>query len=258
MSIEPVPQAPGPAYEQVARSVREAILTGRLSDGERLPSEVALARQTGVSRSTVREALRLLEESGVVERVSPKIVVARSGTKLPAFRVIDHALRRRTVTFGALQEALLLLEPELARLAALRRDDSDLVALREILDEQHAHARDYDVWCRLDNEFHVAIAEASANAPLVLARASLGQVLIPSVALFVTDERATKAAMVFHERLYSEIAARDCEVAEVVARRHVEDFHAAWERSGLDYHRDVSRVIDEAIGVREKTPEARA
>jgi DNA-binding FadR family transcriptional regulator len=234
------------AYEQLASSIRGSILTGELADGQRLPSETALATEAGVSRSTVREALRVLQESGFVERSSPKILVVRAHTEIPAFRAMTHALRRRTVTFAALHESLLLLEPELARMAAQRRDQDDLDVLASILADQRAHARDYPAWCRLDEAFHVAIAEASANAPLVLARATLGQLLVPTVAQFVDNERATHAAIEFHERLNAEIVNGDAELAAVIARRHVEDFAAAWERSGLGYHRDISELIDAA------------
>ena len=57
---------------------------------------------------------------------------------------------------------------------------------------------------------------------------------------------STHAAMKFHERLNTEIVNGDAEFAAVIARRHVEDFHAAWERSGLGYHRDISALIDAA------------
>lgn len=234
------------AFEQVAASIRGSILAGDLETGQRLPSETSLAKDAGVSRSTVREALRVLEQSGFIERASPKIRVVRAGADEPAFRAMAHALRRRTVTFAALHESLMLLEPELARLAAERREQDDLDSLRRILDAQQAHAQDYRAWCGLDEDFHIAIAEASANAPLVLARATLGDLLVPTVAQFVTNERATHAAMEFHERLYGRIADGDAELAAIIARRHVEDFHTAWERSGLGYHRDISELIDAA------------
>jgi hypothetical protein len=87
----------------------------------------------------------------------------------------------------------------------------------------------------------VALGDA---ARVVLARTALGEVLVPTVAQFVNDERATETATAFHERLYDQIAAGDPELATVIARRHVEDFRAAWERSGLTYDRDVSELID--------------
>jgi DNA-binding FadR family transcriptional regulator len=243
---EAPPQRSGRAYEELASRIRQSILAGELAEGARLPSEVVLARDHGVSRSTVREALRLLQESGYLARISPKILVVRVHTEEPAFRAMNHALRRRTVTFAALHESLMLLEPALAQHAAERRDADDLAALQSILQRQYTHLNDFAMWCRLDEEFHVSIAEASANAPLVLARATLGRLLVPTVAQFVRDERASHAATEFHERIFDQINAGDGELAGVIARRHVEDFHEAWERSGLGYHRDISGLIDAA------------
>lgn len=235
-----------PAYQQLATAIRASIASGELAEGERLPAEMVLADRAGVSRSTVREALRVLQESGFIERRSPKIFVVRAHSEEPAFREITHALQRRTVTFAALHEAMLLLDPELSRLAAARRDEADIEALRKNLEAQESSLADFPRWCRVDEDFHVTIAEASANAPLVLARATLGQVLVPTVAQFVTSERATTAALGFHRRIFEAIAEGDEELAALVSRRHVQDFHAAWERSGLDYHRDISQLIDAA------------
>jgi DNA-binding FadR family transcriptional regulator len=240
------PVSGSPAYQQLAESIRASILAGELREGERLPSEAVLAGRSGVSRSTVREALRVLQASGFLERASPRILVVRAHSEDPAVHAMTHALRRGAVTFSALHEVLMLLEPELARLAAERRDEDDLEELRRILDAQQRHRRDFPTWCRLDQAFHVAIAEASANAPLVLARATLGQVLVPTVAQFVDNEAATQAATDFHLRIYTEIAAGEVELAGLVARRHVEDFQSAWERSGLGDHRDISELVDAA------------
>lgn len=243
----------GPAYQRMAARIRASIVAGELAEGQRLPSEVALAEQSGFSRPTVREALRVLQESGFIERSSPRIFVVRTPTEEPASRAISQALRRRTVTFAALYEALLLLEPELTRLAALRRSDDDLAVLRRIVRAQRDCGGDFLRWCRLDDEFHVAIAEASDNPPLVLARASLGQVIVPTVAQFVTDERTATAATDFHQRILDAVAEGDPDLAALMARRHVEDFRQAWDRSGLEYHQDISALID-AAGVRLTKP----
>ena len=66
------------AYEQLAAVLRRRIDSGALKPGDRLPSETGLAQQAGVSRSTVREALRTLQEAGFIERASPKVMVVRS------------------------------------------------------------------------------------------------------------------------------------------------------------------------------------
>jgi DNA-binding FadR family transcriptional regulator len=235
-----------PVYQRLAASIRDAILSGELPPGHRLPSELTLAEQEGVSRSTVREALRVLQENGFIERSSPRIFVVRAHDEDPAARALIHALRRRTVTFAALHDALMLLEPELTRLAATRRTDTDLAALRANLVEQRAHLRDFRRWGLLDEAYHVAIAVAGGNAPLVLMRTTLGLVVVPTVAQFVTSQRATEAGTEFHQRIYDAIEEGDPELAMLMSRRHIEDFHRAWEHRGLAYDRDISALINEA------------
>jgi GntR family transcriptional regulator, transcriptional repressor for pyruvate dehydrogenase complex len=234
----------GRAYEQLAASIRAMILAGELGDGERLPSETVLAAQAGVSRPTVREALRVLQEWGFIERASPRILVVRTHTEEPAVREMTRALRRRNVTFRSLHEALLTLEPDLAALAAERRDDGDLRTLRALIDEQRASIAQFPRWCRLDDDFHMAIAEASGNPPLTLARASVSVIVVPTSLQFVRSERVAEAAIDFHERIFDEIRARDSEAAAFVARRHINDFRQAWERSGLAYDRALGELID--------------
>ena len=99
------------AYEELASMIRQRIVSGELGEGDRIPSESALAKEAQVSRSTVREALRTLEESGLIERTSPKIMVVRRPSEERAYRELHRALRRRNVTFHHLHEALLVLDP---------------------------------------------------------------------------------------------------------------------------------------------------
>ena len=99
------------AYEQLAGLLRERITSGDLREGDRLPSETALAKQAGVSRSTVREALRILEQGGLVERASPRIMVVSDRSDDPGFRELRRELRRHNVTFHHLHEALMTLRP---------------------------------------------------------------------------------------------------------------------------------------------------
>ncbi|HKQ94090.1 MAG TPA: GntR family transcriptional regulator, partial [Aestuariivirgaceae bacterium] len=75
MSTDPAKNgahSPGLAYQRLAASIRDSIISGELEPGHRLPPELELASREGVSRSTVREALRLLQESGYIERSSPR------------------------------------------------------------------------------------------------------------------------------------------------------------------------------------------
>jgi DNA-binding FadR family transcriptional regulator len=219
-------------------------LAGGLTEGDRLPSEVAIGREARVSRSTVREALRLLEEAGFVERTSPRIlVVRRPRGEEPALREVTRALRHSNVTFDDLHEALLALDPALTRLAAERVDDEQITQLEAHLDEQRRMLTDPETWSRLDDEFHVMIAEMSGNAPLLLARRPVSALLLPTMWRFVRDERMTRAAFTFHERIAEQIRARDPEAAEFMTRKHINDFRRAWERAGLDVHQTIGELV---------------
>ena len=127
MSVEFAPLVMEPAYRKVAGAIGARILSRALREGERLPSETELARQFGVNRSTVREALRELESRGLVQR--------RAGSKLMSVsrphheavaEGVSHALLLHDVTVRDVWEALSILEPPLAQVAARTRTSDDL------------------------------------------------------------------------------------------------------------------------------------
>jgi DNA-binding FadR family transcriptional regulator len=229
------------AYEQLAEVLRESIYEGALREGERLPSETKLAEQAGVSRSTVREALRTLQEAGLIERSSPKVMVVRGRTEEPEHRELTAALRRRNVTFHHLYEALLLIEPELTRLATERADESDIAELHHNLEAQQRNLEHFHEWSRLDQEFHLAIAEMSANPALILTRAPITSLLLPVLNRFIDSPSLTTHALRYHHRILAEIEARDPELAAAVTLRHINDFRVAWEKAGLDFD---MKVVD--------------
>jgi GntR family transcriptional repressor for pyruvate dehydrogenase complex len=230
------------AYEQLAALLRERITSGDLREGDRLPSETALAEQAGVSRSTVREALRTLEEGGLITRASPRVMVVARRTDDPAFRELRHALRRHKVTFHHLHEALVTLEPELARFAAMRADAADVQALHAAVELQEQHLDHFQEWSRLDVEFHLAIAEMSANPALMIAREPITQLLLPTLHRFMDSRSMTEHATRYHQRIVGEIEAGDPDTAAAVTRRHVNDFRTAWEKRGLDFHQEILEI----------------
>src|SRR4029453_9200512 len=110
-----------PAYRKVAAALMERILDRTLREGERLPSETELARQFGVNRSTVREAVRELESNGLVarRRGSKLLVVTRPEADHVADGV-SRALVLHDVTYLDVWEALTILEPPIAEAAGGR------------------------------------------------------------------------------------------------------------------------------------------
>jgi GntR family transcriptional regulator, transcriptional repressor for pyruvate dehydrogenase complex len=237
------------AYEQLAALLRERITSGDLREGERLPSEVSLAEQAGVSRSTVREALRTLQEAGLIVRASPRVMVVARRDEDPAFRELRHELRRRNVTFHHLHEALVTLEPELARFAAERADADDMRQLRLAVAAQERNLEHFREWSRLDEEFHLAVAEMSGNPALIIARAPISQLLVPVLHRFIRSTTHTEHATRYHRRIIREIEAGDPDTAAAMTRRHVNDFRTAWEKAGLDFHLEIAELADDGPGV---------
>jgi len=227
------------AYEQLAALLRERITSGDLRVGDRLPSESALAEQAGVSRSTVREALRILEQGGLVERASPRIMVVADRSEGPGFRELRSALRQHNVTFHHLHEAMMTLDPELTRFAAQRADRSDLKELNEALAAQEEHLGHLAEWSRLDVEFHSMLAEISANPALIIAREPISQLLMPALYRFMDTRDMAEHATKYHRRIVEEIEVRDPDTAAAVMRRHINDWRTAWERRGLDLHQEI-------------------
>ena len=234
------------AYEELASMIRQRIVSGELGEGDRIPSESALAKEAQVSRSTVREALRTLEESGLIERTSPKIMVVRRPSEERAYRELHRALRRRNVTFHHLHEALLVLEPELTRLATSRADSAGIAQLEVNLQAQAASVGDFAEWNRLDQEFHLTIAEMSANPALVIARSPISDLLMPVLRRFVVSREHSERALDFHHRILEEIQARDPEAAALMVRKHVNEMRTGWERAGLNFDAEIGEFSDEA------------
>lgn len=209
-------------------------MSGELSAGERLPSEAVLAREAQVSRSTVREALRTLQEAGLVERASPKIMVVKAPEEAPIARELHRFLDGRKVTFEHLYETLTVLEPELTRLAAERAREDQFALLEQNLAAQADALDDFTQWVRLDQELHLAIAEMSDNPALVVARATTTELLAPILERFVSSSGVTRRALGFHQRIVESIRTGDAAGAASATRQHLSEFRTAWDMAHLD------------------------
>ena len=119
-----------PAYRKVAAAIGERILSRTLREGERLPPETELARQFGVNRSTVREALRELESRGLLQRrPGSKLMSVSRPQHAAVAQGVSHALLLHDVTVQHLWEALTILEPPLTAAATRARTAADLEAV---------------------------------------------------------------------------------------------------------------------------------
>ena len=180
--LEPVDSPGGPvpvrrvrkAYEQVADQLRELILSGELARGDRLPNENALARDFGVSRATIREALRVLAAQSLVRTAKGagggSYVTSPSLDHISAFlhAGINLMTESSGVTLDELLEARALLEVPAARLAAARRSEQDVEAIRASIPGHPLRLPVQDEFAA-NTDFHSSVLGACGNTLLVIA-----------------------------------------------------------------------------------------
>lgn len=158
--MEPLRRSP--LVEQATQRLREQITSGQWPVGTRLPGETTLAKELGVGRSTIREALRALAGASMVEARQGSGVFVLSASPLESWD-----LRLRRAGLADVFEVRTLLEVQAARLAALRRDVDDLAAMDAALEERRAAALSPDeVFVDADIALHTAVVAAAHNPVL--------------------------------------------------------------------------------------------
>ena len=224
-----------PAYRQVAEQLRDLILSGQLKAGERLPSEPELSAMFGVSRSTVREALRALSSQNLVTTtrgVTGGTVVAHpEPDHISAFLEASIGLLSgsRKVTIAELLEVRALLEVPAARLAAARRSDTDLQHLSRALAEAPnaaSTARAFEG----HQAFHRAVLGASGNALLEIVARPIFTVIRTRFQRDAAPASFWAAVDADHERIYARIAAADAEGAAAEMTEHLARLAGTYER----------------------------
>jgi len=226
-----------PAYRVVAEAIERNISSGRLKVGERLPSEFELARQFGVHRSTVREGIRLLEQSGLVARVGRSTLEV----VLPQFDTIGNstsrALTMHQVTFQELWEASMLTEPAAAEMACPKITPEEIAALEQNCDALEAAVGDLKQFIKLDTEFHNLIAQATRNKVLVLMREPVSVLFLPAGENILPRLKTHGRLIEAHRKIIEALKAGDASLAREWMARHMADFRRAYERTGLDLER---------------------
>jgi DNA-binding FadR family transcriptional regulator len=236
VSFEFAPLTIEPAYRKVAATIGGRILSRALREGERLPAETELARQFGVNRSTVREALRELESRGLVQRRpgSKLMSVSRPHHETVAAGV-SHALLLHDVTVRDVWEALTILEPPLAQVAARTRTAADLGCITAAADAFGAQRADTAQAVHCCAEFFRCVGRATHNPVLGLAQEPLLQLLEPSLGVMIDKVPQARARIATAQRrLVEALAAREPEVAHQWMARHIRDFSKGYELAGID------------------------
>ncbi len=206
------------ASSVIADQIQALLAAGKISAGDRLPPERSLVKILKVGRSTLREAIRHLESLGVVE------TRRGAGTFMSADELPLVILPRGSGTVSAQQailETRLVMEPEIAALAAIRATVIDLDSLRSILSRQAAHVAAGEPATSADIEFHATICRISRNPILERLCRSLKEAVQQS--RHVTDAITGWPAKSLrqHHAILTCIEARNPSLARVRMRQHL-------------------------------------
>jgi DNA-binding FadR family transcriptional regulator len=213
----PSPVRRQPLVKQVLEYLQQRIVSGEFPVGSKLPAEPELMARLAVGRSTLREAMRVLAHMGLVD------VRPGDGTyvcsPLPEQETLSQRLRRARIF--EVYEVRRVLELECTRLAALRRDEHDLLLLQQALQQRRALlAPGQEVaFIEADLAFHTGIARASKNTVLNDLYQAFIQVHRESWAQANEVPGLNRQGQDLHEQIAEAIARRDSELAQDLTRR---------------------------------------
>jgi DNA-binding FadR family transcriptional regulator len=240
------------AHEQVYDQLRELIMRGELARGQRLPTEAVLARDFGVSRGTVREALRVLAAQNLIRTAK-----GAGGGSFVTLPTVDHVSEFLQANIGLLSEArevaaeeMLeareLLEPFAARMAAERRSHAELEQLRACIiddplelgsEQQFAH----------NAAFHTGLVEASGNTLLAIAAQPVFGILQTNLRRREIRPETLRQVNDDHRAILAAVEAGDADAAEERMREHLtmlrETYLLLWTHHGHQRHADVNASV---------------
>lgn len=219
-------------YEDVVEQIESAIALGDLRPGDFLPAERDLCDNFGVSRTAIREALFALAQKGlidlengrrarVVEPTAEKMIDDLAG---PAKFILSRPDRLRQ-----LQEARMLFEGFLARLAAEKATDAQIDAIRAALEANKAKIGDNEGFVETNIAFHLEIAKVAGNVFLDSLHTAVQSWLEEHRRVAIRSAGAAERAFARHQQVFDGIAAHDPDAAETAMRAHLqESIDAYW------------------------------
>jgi GntR family transcriptional repressor for pyruvate dehydrogenase complex len=219
--------------DKVADMMRQTIVSRELAPGTPLPSERELGEQFGVSRTVIREAVRALAAKGIVEVRSGSGLRVASVDEATALESLSWFIRGGGLEYPKVHEVRSTIEVEMAGLAAERRTEEQLEALRDCHRRFEAVIGDIGEATAIDVEFHGLIARATQNDLFSVLLGSIGDALI-EIRRDTLASGSGRDTIDAHARILDRIAVRDAEGARTAMREHLDTVERFWEQSVRD------------------------
>jgi GntR family transcriptional repressor for pyruvate dehydrogenase complex len=214
----------GRISEIIVEQIRLLMRQGQLKPGDRLPPERDLCERFGVSRVTVREALRMLESAGLVEiRVGARggaFVTAPTSNRVG--EGLADLLTLSVISAADVTEVRMILEVGIVPLVCERATEDDITALEKICERSEAALRDGDYTMDLSQEFHSRVAQCTHNPALEMMLESFSGPILMSLreAREVAPEMGQLGTKE-HEQFIEAVRRRDCDEAARIMREHL-------------------------------------
>jgi GntR family transcriptional repressor for pyruvate dehydrogenase complex len=210
-------------YEQIARQIEDRIIDGDLDYGDRLPSELELADQFGVSRTAVREAIKALRAKGLVEVLPGRGTFITDGASQVLRTSFGQILRiSNQGRLDNLIEIREILEPKIAAMAAERADEEDIEAMKASISAMDNSTEDAEAFIEADLAFHLALANATKNSLIpLLIDPIVGMLQEQRVRIFQTD-KGPERGQFHHKRILQCITQHDTQAAHDAMTAHLE------------------------------------
>ena len=220
-AIEPIKRVK--LYEEVAARIRGLIASGELGPGQALPSERKLAEQFKVGRAVIREAIRQLEVSGLVESRHGGGNYVREVTVEHLVAPIASVLNGMAPLREELMDARLFFEPQIARAAAAQATPEDLRRLQEIIGRQEERVTSGLSGAEEDAEFHEQLARSTHNTVVERVMEVIDGLLEDSQARLFRSVERSEISLEGNRRILEAVARHDQEAAQTAMVKHLED-----------------------------------
>lgn len=218
-------------YEQVIEQIQKNIMEGVFKNGDKLPSERDLSEKMGVSRTSIREALRVLETMGVIESRQGEGNFICSNVEKSLVQPLSMMFKLNNGSFSDIYELRSVLEIECARLSAIRATDMDcreLLGVVEEMEKETLGENRYEILVELDKTFHHILSDMSKNyliQSLFITISNLFEKFIEDARyriILFDSEQANKKLLVQHKKICESIIKKNQDMAVEAMREHME------------------------------------
>lgn len=225
----------GRLVDRVVDKIQGLIIDGQLNPGIKLPPEIELAEQMGVSRTVLREAMSVLMTKGLLETKPGVGTIVREMSRDQVVEPLNllFQIRHGGVAFEDLHQVRSILEVEIAGLAAMEATEADIAGLEQLMIEMEMNQDNADVFAARDADFHQALAYSTYNPLLDNLVGIIRDLLEGHIMQVVRHIDPRIYVLPFHRQILDRVAAKDKEGARQAMLDHLNQVQKNYEEASL-------------------------